>query len=363
MTEALVQQRGELSVQAVVDRKRKLVEVMDAVMREGEHYGRIPGCGNKPALFKSGAEVLATTFGLAPRFKLVRTDHPGGHREYEVTCRLVHVASGNVVAEGLGSCSTLESKYRWRRGERVCPACGKAGTVIKGRADFGGGWLCFAKKDGCGAKWPDGAAEIETQSVDRVENPDIADTYNTVLKMGKKRALVDATLTAVGASDILIQDLEDLPPGSRASEEPEVEYGWEAVPVQPSSTSAPPRRQDPPPPPSQRTPPESDPPRHQQTRQRSDVGSGDVAWDELLEAVAALASIDTSGWLPADLLEEWDRRIAAPRTKPALNAFAPWISEAGKRAGRSKNCAEVAARMSASFNAKSAELGRAARGS
>jgi hypothetical protein len=202
-------QFGEMSVEAVIDRKAKIQKVLQAVMKEGEHYGKIPGCGDKPALFKAGAEVLAVTFGLAPRFKITKTDLPGGHREYEVICTLRHIASGLDVGEGLGAATTMESKHRWRGAGRKCPACGQA-TIIKGSAQYGGGWLCFQKKGGCGAKWKDGDAAIEKQEASRIENPDPADLYNTVLKMAKKRAQVDATLTAVGASDILTQDLEDL---------------------------------------------------------------------------------------------------------------------------------------------------------
>jgi hypothetical protein len=40
------------------------------------------------------------------------------------------------------------------------------------------------------------------------DNP--ADFYNTCEKMGKKRALVDATLTVTAASDIFTQDIEEL---------------------------------------------------------------------------------------------------------------------------------------------------------
>jgi len=210
---------GEMSVQAVVDRKRKIVEVMEAVMKDGEHYGQIPGCGPKPTLLKAGAEVLAMTFGLAPAFDIERTDLPNGHREYQVVCTLTHIATGAVVAQGVGCGSTMESKHRWRGGARVCPECGKT-TIIKGKAEYGGGWLCFAKKGGCGAKWKEGDAAIEDQSIDRVENPDPADQYNTVLKMAKKRAQVDCTLTACGASDLLAQDLEDLPPGSETVQRP-----------------------------------------------------------------------------------------------------------------------------------------------
>lgn len=209
---------GELSVQAVVDRKRKVVEVMNAVMRDGEHYGRIPGCGDKPTLFKAGAEILAMTFGLAPSFDVERIDLPGGHREYQVVCRLTHIASGVTVAAGVGCATTMESKHRWRGGAgRSCPECGTA-AIIKGKAEFGGGWVCFGKRGGCGQTWKDGDQAIEGQSSKRTENTDPADQYNTVLKMGKKRAQVDATLTACGASDLLAQDLEDLPPGSENAE-------------------------------------------------------------------------------------------------------------------------------------------------
>jgi hypothetical protein len=178
-------------------------------MVEGEHYGKIPGCGDKPTLYKAGGEVLATTFGLAPTFDIRRSDMANGHREYEITCTLTHIATGAIVGAGVGCCSTMESKYRWRNGDRKCPNCGKP-AIIKGKAEYGGGWVCFARKGGCGSKWQDGSKEIEGQETGRIENPDIADVYNTILKMAKKRAQVDCTLTAVGASDILTQDLEDL---------------------------------------------------------------------------------------------------------------------------------------------------------
>jgi hypothetical protein len=63
--------------------------------------------------------------------------------------------------------------------------------VLKSKNE-GEGYFCWRKKDGCGALFPLGDKAIENQEVGRVENPDIADTYNTVLKMAKKRAQVDA---------------------------------------------------------------------------------------------------------------------------------------------------------------------------
>ncbi len=66
---------------------------------------------------------------------------------------------------------------------------------------------------------------IVGQEVGRKENPDIADTYNTVLKMAKKRAFVDASLTATAASDIFTQDVEDMDIGTGGGGHPNTRNG------------------------------------------------------------------------------------------------------------------------------------------
>lgn len=197
-----------LGVKEILAQVRLIQEVMSKVMVENEHYGKVPGCGDKKTLLQPGAQKLTMTFRLAPQYEIQEVNLPREHKEYRVTCTLKSITSGCFVGQGVGCCSTMESKYRWRGGARKCPQCGKE-AIIKGKADFGGGWLCWAKKDGCGFKWPDGAPEIESQSVDKVENDNPADCFNTVLKMAKKRAFVDATITATAASDIFTQDIGD----------------------------------------------------------------------------------------------------------------------------------------------------------
>lgn len=197
-----------MGIQEILAQVKLIQEVMRSVMTEGEHFGTIPGCGDKKTLLQPGAQKLTMTFRLAPEYEIQETDLPNGHKEYRVVCTLKSLGSGSFVGQGVGCCSTMESKYRYRGGARKCPHCGKE-TIIKGKAQYGGGWLCFAKKGGCGAKWPDGAQEIEGQSVERVEHENPADFYNTVLKMSKKRAFVDATITATAASDIFTQDIGD----------------------------------------------------------------------------------------------------------------------------------------------------------
>ncbi len=196
------------------DRLVKQVEliqdVMKSVMRINEHYGKIPGCGDKPTLLKPGAEKLSATFRLAPSYEVFEKVLPDGHREYRVTATMTHFPTGAVFGQGVGSASTMESKYRYRKAERVCPKCGKE-TIIKGKEEYGGGFICFAKKGGCGAKFKADDPAIKDQIVGKTEYEDPADYYNTILKMAKKRAHVDAVLTCTAASDIFTQDVEDLP--------------------------------------------------------------------------------------------------------------------------------------------------------
>jgi hypothetical protein len=209
---------AEMSIEELVARKRKVQQAMKEVMIEGEHYGVIPGTGSKPSLLKPGAETLLTLFMMDPQYVTVK-DQDGDHREIQSTCVLFHIPTQLRLGSGMGSCSTREVKYAYRQQARACPSCGKE-AIIKGRDEYGGGWLCFKKKDGCGAKFKDGDAAIENQPVGRVDNPDKADQYNTVLKMANKRSLVAAVLNVTGASDIFTQDLEDLPAPERSVSPP-----------------------------------------------------------------------------------------------------------------------------------------------
>jgi len=204
--------REEISVQEVVAQHDKIVQVMQAVMKPDVHYGIIPGVKN-PSLFKAGAESINVALRLAPHYVSDKIWHDDGHLTVTVVCTLKHIPTGLEVATGEGLCSSRESRYAFRQGGRVCPECGKD-SIIKGKTEYGGGWVCFAKKGGCGAKWADGteqAARFEITDTGRVPNPDLADTFNTVLKMADKRALVAAVLNGTAASDVFTQDVEDGP--------------------------------------------------------------------------------------------------------------------------------------------------------
>ena len=184
-------------------------DVMKSVMRDGEHFGKIPGCGDKPTLLQPGAQKLIMTFRLVPDPEITVIDLPNEHREYRVKVNLT-TQNGIFLGAGVGSCTTMEGKFRYRKADLACPECGKA-TIIKEKAEFGGGWLCYQKKGGCGKKWTDAESPFKDTSLDRVEHDNPADYYNTCEKMAYKRALVSATLTVTAASDIFTQDIEDMP--------------------------------------------------------------------------------------------------------------------------------------------------------
>lgn len=213
---------GEQRVLALMEDRRIIDMAMKEVLVKGEHYGVIPGCGPKPTLFKAGAEALMKLFRLACDYDVTFLPTKGEHREVSVKCILTSFDTGKFMGAGVGSCSTMESKYRYRQATRKCPRpeC-NAEAIIKGKDEYGGGWLCWKKKDGCGAKFEIDDPAIIGQDVGRIENEDLADQYNTILKMAKKRALVDAVLTRTAAGDVFSQDLEDIAPmGSQPQEPP-----------------------------------------------------------------------------------------------------------------------------------------------
>ena len=122
-------------------------------LKAGRDYDRLPNT-TKPTLLKSGAEILAGVFGFRTSAKVINrvANYERQFVLYEV-CVTVFDKDGNIAAEGLGSCNSRERKY------------------------------------------------LKT---------DFATNLNTVLKIAKKRAFVDAILTATHASKVFTQDMEDI---------------------------------------------------------------------------------------------------------------------------------------------------------
>lgn len=183
-----------LSASEIKAQVQLIQQVMHAVMKDGVHYGTIPGT-NKPTLYKAGSEKILSTFRIAIEPDVLDLSTFDEAR-YRVTARAVSQSSGIALGSGVGECSSSEEKYRWRA------------AVCEQEFDE-------TPEDRRRMVWKKGNRETPPYQIKQVRtNP--ADVANTVLKMAKKRAQIDATLTVTAASDVFAQDLEDLPAEIRA---------------------------------------------------------------------------------------------------------------------------------------------------
>jgi hypothetical protein len=132
-----------------------LQQFVKEMMIAGQDYGIIGGY-HKPTLLKPGAEKLCDIFGFSKQVNIINRieNWEKGIFAYEVKVTLVSKQTGFMEAEGIGTCNSKEKNF-----------------------------------------------------IDQ----DPFSLVNTLLKMAKKRALIDAVLSATRASGIFTQDIEDLP--------------------------------------------------------------------------------------------------------------------------------------------------------
>jgi len=147
-------------VQATMNKITQFQQVIQKTLHQGHDFGIIPGT-DKPTLLKPGAEKILMMMGLRSEFEIVDStrDFEKGFFQYQVRCKLLR--GDMVITEGLGACNTREKKY----------------------------------------------LKMDPYTMD-----------NTVLKMAKKRALVDASLLVASLSDVFTQDLEDMDINGQATE-------------------------------------------------------------------------------------------------------------------------------------------------
>jgi hypothetical protein len=213
------QSGGQLSVAEVKNRMASIRELMGSEMVAGVDYGTIPGTGGgkdgkgKPTLLKPGAEKLCVMFRLDVQFETTKR-YDGDHLTVDTYCTVYYAPTGARLGGASAGCSTRESKYAWRLGQRTCPACGAA-AIIKPRAKEGREqtWWCatFGDKGGCGLNFSLDDERVSGQQVGRIPNPDLPDSWNTVERIAEKRAMVAAVRHVTGASAIF-DEMPDDPP-------------------------------------------------------------------------------------------------------------------------------------------------------
>jgi hypothetical protein len=183
-----------IPVAQVMARMNAIEELKKKTMRRGVDYGRVPGCP-KDSLWVSGAEKLMMLFHLGIGEPQVEDLSHEGVVHYRVILPICSLATHEIIAYGVGECSSRSEKYAYRK--VLCDAEWEA-----------------APEDQRRIKWDKDGKETRQIKVDP------ANIANTILKMAKKSSFIDAILNATGGRAFFTQDLENLPDGMLETEEP-----------------------------------------------------------------------------------------------------------------------------------------------
>lgn len=140
------------AVQSTLTKINQFQAVVQNTLKKNHDYGVIPGTP-KPTLLKPGAEKIQMLLGVTSEYEVIERvqDYDKGFFAFTVRC-VIH-KNGMKITEGVGHCNTRERKY---------------------------------------------------------VNQDPYTLANTCLKMAKKRAQIDATLTLASLSEVFTQDIEDM---------------------------------------------------------------------------------------------------------------------------------------------------------
>ena len=100
----------------------------------------------------------------------------------------------------------------------ACPKCGKANSVIVGRPEYGGGFVCYPKKsDGCGHKWqPSGADPQAAKDAERQKQSGEHDQTKGPAELSQAFTDLVQTLVAMG-----------VPKGNQEHANAVCKYGYE----------------------------------------------------------------------------------------------------------------------------------------
>src|SRR6266436_3291290 len=181
------------SIEALKARIQQIQRLMNDVLKKDVDYGIIPNMpkGTKPCLLKPGSEQILAMFRLAVE-PIVEDLSTEDCFRYRITVRLTDSRTEAFLGSGVGEASTDDTKYKWKRtySQKEYEAMPPDRRRSK--------WISYRDDHGQ-------PQEVE-QFMIRQEPADLA---NTVLKMAKKRAQIDAKLTVTGASSMFEQDSFD----------------------------------------------------------------------------------------------------------------------------------------------------------
>lgn len=170
------------NISTIMNKITQMQNVVSKTLKKGQDFGEVPGT-SKPTLLKPGGEKICMLFGLNPEYEFLQTteDYDKEFFSYNIRCTLFK--AGQPVAQGVGSCNSKEKKYK------------------------------YINVDEIPENYVGSSEEITTKygtTKYKINNPDICSLVNTILKMAKKRAFVDAVLQVASLSEVFTQDIEDM---------------------------------------------------------------------------------------------------------------------------------------------------------
>lgn len=201
----------DINVKAVADTVQKvrvLQGTLKNILTEKHDYGKIPGCGDKPTLLKPGAEKILMAMGITATYELLEhTEKFEGLGFFAYTVKCILNKNGIKITEGLGHANSKEKKWAYEYVyEKDLPEGANKDLLKKKKINSESG--TFYKY------------EVEADANSKA---------NTILKMAKKRAQIDAVLSVASLSEIFTQDFDDVEQDEVPTTKPTVDKVKESV--------------------------------------------------------------------------------------------------------------------------------------
>lgn len=165
------------AIAIIVENVALAEQLVTSVLERGVDYGRTPGTPQE-GLWDAGASKIAAAFNSYPMHEVLYHEESDNVISYVIQCKLINRNSQEVVATGLGACSTREPKYRYR--------------WVKDPENYG-----YTEAE---------IGELKFRESDdkyRIENPEYGELVNTLLQMAAKRSECDAAKSLPGVGSAL----------------------------------------------------------------------------------------------------------------------------------------------------------------
>jgi len=195
---SIIDQGDMVSFKKTIEKIAQWQNLVQTNLKEGKDYGTIPGT-SKPTLYKSGAEKIIMLGKLRSTFDILDETKDWENEFFQFEIRWNLWVGEVIIAQGVGLCSSKEDKYRyrWVNENRLSNNVNKDSLPYRVKSGKYGEYKQY-----------------------RVENEDICSIANTILKMAKKRAEIDAALLVGSLSELFTQDVEDLPAEYLGNDQP-----------------------------------------------------------------------------------------------------------------------------------------------